>query len=141
MRRMKNSRGFTLIEIMVVVVILGILGALIVPNIIGRPDEARVTAARTDIQQIGTALELYRLDNGNYPSTDQGLDALVNQPSGYPEPRRWNPEGYLKSVPDDPWGEPYLYYEEDRTIEVYSFGADRKEGGEGIDADILLSEL
>ena len=99
------------------------------------------SAARTDIQQIGTALELYRLDNGNYPSTDQGLDALVNQPSGYPEPRRWNPEGYLKSVPDDPWGEPYLYYEEDRTIEVYSFGADRKEGGEGIDADILLSEL
>ena len=88
--QMSRARGFTLIEIMVVVVILGILGSLIVPNIIGRPDEARVTAARADIEAIGNALELYRLDNGDYPSTDQGLEALVTQPSGYPEPRRWN---------------------------------------------------
>lgn len=140
---MKASRmqGFTLIEIMVVVVILGILGALIVPNIIGRPDEARVTAARADIQQVGNSLELYRLDNGVYPSSDQGLDALVEEPAGFPEPRNWNPQGYLKRLPVDPWGEPYLYYNEDRTIEVYSFGADRKDGGEGIDADIRLSEL
>lgn len=136
-----HMKGFTLIEIMVVVVILGILGALIVPNIIGRPDEARVTAARADIQQVGNALELYRLDNGVYPSSDQGLDALVEEPSGFPEPRNWNPQGYLKRLPIDPWGEPYLYYSEDRTLEVYSFGADRKDGGEGIDADIRLSEI
>ncbi len=137
----RRTNGFTLIEIMVVVVILGILGALIVPNIIGRPDEARVTAARSDIQQIASSLELYRLDNGVYPSTDQGLDALVKEPSGFPEPRNWNPQGYLKRIPVDPWGEPYLYYNEDRNMEVYSFGADRKEGGEGIDADIRLSDL
>lgn len=136
-----RMEGFTLIEIMVVVVILGILGALIVPNIIGRPDEARVTAARADIQQVGNSLELYRLDNGVYPSSDQGLDALVEEPAGFPEPRNWNPQGYLKRLPVDPWGEPYLYYNEDRTIEVYSFGADRKDGGEGIDADIRLSEI
>lgn len=140
---MNTSRisGFTLIEIMVVVVILGILGALIVPSIITRPDEARVTAARSDIQSISNALELYRLDNSVYPSSDQGLGALVEEPSGFPEARRWNPQGYLKRLPIDPWDEPYLYYSEDRDIEVYSFGADRKDGGEGIDADIRLSEL
>ena len=120
--QMNRARGFTLIEIMVVVVILGILGSLIVPNIIGRPDEARATAARADIEAIGNALELYRLDNGDYPSTDQGLEALVTQPSGYPEPRRWNPEGYLKKLPVDPWDEPYLYFSEDRNFEVYSLG-------------------
>ena len=139
--RSQRVRGFTLIEIMVVVVILGILGALIVPNIIGRPDEARVTAARADIQAIANALELYRLDNSIYPSTDQGLEALVSEPSGYPEPRRWNADGYLKKVPVDPWGEPYLYISEDRTMEIYSYGADLQEGGEGVDADILLTEL
>jgi general secretion pathway protein G len=139
--RTRLARGFTLIEIMVVVVILGILGSLIVPNIIGRPDEARATAARADIEAIGNALELYRLDNGNYPSTDQGLEALVTQPSGYPEPRRWNPDGYLKKLPIDPWDEPYLYFSEDRTFEVYSLGADRQEGGEGVDADLRYSEL
>lgn len=141
MRSTGGSKGFTLIEIMVVVVILGILGALIVPNIIGRPDEARVTAAKSDIQAISNALELYRLDNGHYPSTDQGLEALVNKPSGYPEPRNWDPEGYLKSVPVDPWGEPYMYINEGRNYDIYSFGSDRKEGGEGVDADIRLSEL
>jgi general secretion pathway protein G len=139
--QMSRARGFTLIEIMVVVVILGILGSLIVPNIIGRPDEARVTAARADIEAIGNALELYRLDNGDYPSTDQGLEALVTQPSGYPEPRRWNSEGYLKKLPIDPWDEPYLYFSEDRTFEVYSLGSDRQEGGEGVDADLRYSEL
>ena len=139
--RTRLARGFTLIEIMVVVVILGILGSLIVPNIIGRPDEARATAARADIEAIGNALELYRLDNGNYPSTDQGLEALVTQPSGYPEPRRWNPDGYLKKLPIYPWDEPYLYFSEDRTFEVYSLGADRQEGGEGVDADLRYSEL
>ena len=138
---MRKMTGFTLIEIMVVVVILGILGALIVPNIIGRPDEARVTAAATDIQAIGNALELYRLDNGRYPSTEQGIEALVNQPTGYPAPRRWNPDGYLKKVPVDPWGEPYKFVSEGRAMDVYSYGADQKEGGEGVDADIALSKL
>lgn len=139
--RSQKVRGFTLIEIMVVVVIIGILGALIVPNIIGRPDEARVAAASADIQQVGNALELYRLDNGIYPSTDQGLEALVSEPSGYPEPRRWNADGYLKKLPVDPWGEPYLYISEDRTMDVYSYGADRQEGGEDVDADLFLTEL
>ena len=138
---MRKMTGFTLIEIMVVVVILGILGALIVPNIIGRPDEARVAAAATDIQAIGNALELYRLDNGRYPSTEQGIEALVNQPTGYPAPRRWNPDGYLKKVPVDPWGEPYKFVSEGRAMDVYSYGADQKEGGEGVDADIALSKL
>ena len=137
----KYSSGFTLIEIMVVVVILGILSALIVPNVIGRPDEARVAAAKLGVQQIGNALEYYRLDNGFYPSTEQGIEALVDAPSGFPEPRNWNSNGYLKSVPEDPWGEQYLYFSEDRDIDVYSFGADREEGGEGVDADIKLSEL
>jgi len=136
----KNS-GFTLIEIMVVVVILGILGALIVPNLISRPDEARVQAALSDIAQIGMALDLYRLDNGNYPSTDQGLEALVSEPSGFPEARRWNRDGYLKSVPEDPWGETYLFFSEDRNYEVYSYGADRKEGGEVFNKDLSSEDL
>jgi general secretion pathway protein G len=135
------SAGFTLIEVMVVVVILGILGALIVPNIISRPDEARVTAARIEIKQIESALQLYKLDNRNYPSTDQGLEALVSPPSGYPEAESWNPAGYLPKIPTDPWDEPYLYFSDENSIEVYTYGADKKEGGEQFDADILLSDL
>ena len=139
---MKASiQGFTLIEIMVVVVILGVLSALIVPNVISRPDEARAAAAKLGVQQIGNALEYYRLDNGFYPSSDQGLEALVAEPSGFPEPKNWSREGYLGTVPEDPWGEPYLYFNEDRSVDVYTFGADRQEGGEGVDADILLSDL
>ena len=139
---MKTSvHGFTLIEIMVVVVILGVLSALIVPNVISRPDEARAAAARLGVQQIGNALEYYRLDNGFYPSSDQGLEALVSQPAGFPEPKNWNREGYLNNIPEDPWGEPYLYFNEDRSVDVYTFGADRQEGGEGVNADIRLSEL
>ena len=136
-----GEKGFTLIEIMVVVVILGILGALIVPNVISRPDEARAAAARLGVQEIGKALEFYRLDNGFYPSTDQGIEALVSEPAGFPEPKNWNSEGYLKNIPEDPWGEPYLYFNEGRNVEVYTFGADREEGGEGVDADIKLSDL
>ncbi len=136
-----SNHGFTLIEIMVVVVILGVLSALIVPNVISRPDEARAAAAKLGVQQIGNALEYYRLDNGFYPSSDQGLEALVNQPAGFPEPKNWNEEGYLGNMPEDPWGEPYLYFSEDRTVDVYTFGADRQEGGEGVDADIRLSDL
>lgn len=138
----KRQAGFTLIEIMVVVVILGILGALIVPNVVSKPEEARVAKAKADIRAIATALEFYRMDNSNYPSTEQGLSALVTEPSGYPEARKWNPEGYLDKVPVDPWGEPYQYTSEgSHKFDVYSFGADRKEGGDGFDADILYSEL
>ncbi|MDK1024104.1 MAG: type II secretion system major pseudopilin GspG [Gammaproteobacteria bacterium] len=139
--RFKPERGFTLIEVMVVVVILGILGALIVPNIISRPDEAKVIAAKTDIQQLGVTLGMYRLDNGFYPSTEQGLEALVEEPNGFPEPRHWAADGYLSKIPVDPWDEPYLYINEGRNIEVYSYGADRQEGGESFDADLYLSEF
>ena len=140
-RPKRQAAGFTLIEIMVVVVILGILGALIVPNVIGRPDQAKVEAAKSDLRAIATALEMYRMDNGNYPSSDQGLDALVTQPSGYPEARRWNPDGYLPKVPKDPWDEPYLYVSEDNSYDVYTFARDRREGGEGYDTDLRYTEL
>jgi len=140
-RKWGQARGFTLIEIMVVVVIIGILIGLVAPNILGRVDKARVTAAKADIATLEQALEMYRLDNHNYPSTDQGLDALVNKPSGDPEPRNWNPEGYLKkkTVPLDPWGRAYQYVSpgpDGRPYDLYSLGADGREGGEGYDADI-----
>ena len=141
MKEMNRQSGFTLIEIMVVVVILGVLGALIVPNVIDQGDEARVQAAKSDIGTLGSALEMYRLDNSVYPSTEQGLEALVEQPTGFPEPRNWGPEPYVKKLKADPWGEPYYYFSEDRNFEIYSYGADRKEGGDGIDADISSNDL
>lgn len=133
-----SSRGFTLIEIMVVIVILGVLAALVVPNILGRPDEARVTAATADIQAVSNALDLYRLDNYNYPSTDQGLQALVSKPGGSPEAKNWNPDGYLKKVPKDGWGNEYQYLSPGAhgKFDLYSLGADGREGGEGLDQDI-----
>lgn len=139
----KKQNGFTLIEIMVVVVILGILGALIVPNIMGRTGEARVTAAKSDLRAIGNALNLYRLDNFNYPSTDQGLEALADKPGGFPEAKNWNPEGYLPKLPTDPWGNNYLYISPGThgPYDLYSQGADGKEGGEGPGSDILSWEL
>ncbi|MGK0222696.1 MAG: type II secretion system protein G, partial [Limisphaerales bacterium] len=97
----KHSQGFTLIEILVVVVILGILGAIVVPNLMSRPDATRVKAAEADVRALASALELYRLDNFQYPSSEQGLDALVQQPSGFPEPKNWNPDGYIKKLPAD----------------------------------------
>jgi general secretion pathway protein G len=140
---MRKEAGFTLIEIMVVVVILGILGALIVPNILGRTGEARVTAAQSDIRGIGNALNLYRLDNFNYPSTDQGLEALVSQPGGMPEAKNWNSEGYLPKLPKDPWGNNYLYISPGThgPYDLYSQGADGKDGGEDNAKDILSWEL
>lgn len=134
----KAAGGFTLIEIMVVVVILGILAALVVPKILSRPDQAKVTVARTDIESISQALELYRLDNGTYPSLDQGLEALVEKPTTPPLPKNWNPEGYLKKIPQDPWGNPYMYLYPGNhgKYDLYSFGADGREGGEGLDTDI-----
>ena len=134
----RRQTGFTLIEIMVVVVILGILAAMVAPKILSRPDQAKVTVARSDIETIAQALELYRLDNGLYPNLDQGLDALATKPTAAPEPRNWNPEGYLKKTPQDPWGNPYMYLQPGThgKYDLYSLGADGREGGEGLDADI-----
>ena len=134
----KNHSGFTLIEIMVVVVILGVLAAMVGPQILGRPDQAKVTVAQSDIESISQALELYRLDNGFYPTTDQGLQALVSRPSFSPEPKKWNPEGYLKKTPMDPWGNEYLYLQPGNNgkYDLYSLGADGREGGNNLDQDI-----
>ena len=137
----KTMSGFTLIEILIVVVILGILGAVVVPNILSRPDTARVQAAQTDLRALSQTLEIYRLDNFQYPSSEQGLESLVDRPSGFPEPKNWNPEGYLKKLPTDPWGSPYLYEKTGSSYSLTSLGADGQEGGEGFDADIRLNDL
>jgi general secretion pathway protein G len=131
-------RGFTLIEVMVVVAILAVLAALIVPKVMSRPDEARVVAARQDIASLLQALKLYRLDNLRYPSTEQGLAALVNRPTLPPAPSNWKSGGYLERLPRDPWGHPYQYLSPGLRgeIDVFSFGADGVAGGEGFDADI-----
>jgi general secretion pathway protein G len=133
-----GARGFTLIEIMVVVVILAILAALIVPRVMSRPDEARVIAAQQDIRTIVQALKLYRLDNLRYPSTEQGLAALVKPPAVPPLAPNWKTGGYLERMPKDPWGNPYQYLNPGLRgeIDVFSFGADGIAGGEGFDADV-----
>lgn len=130
------QRGFTLIEIMVVVVILGILATLVIPRIISRPDEARVVKAKQDILAIESALDLYKLDNGSYPTTDQGLQALVKKPTSDPIPTNWRP--YLKRLPIDPWQRPYQYLSPGQkgTIDVFTYGADGQPGGTKFNADI-----
>ena len=133
---MIKQRGFSLIEIMVVVVILGILSALIIPKIMSRPDEARKVKAKSDVLAIQNALDLYKLDNGFYPSTDQGLKALVEKPNTPPVPNHWHQ--YLKSVPVDPWDRPYNYLNpgQHSEIDVFTYGADGQPGGEGINQEI-----
>ncbi len=133
-----RARGFTLIEVMVVVVILAILAALIVPRIMSRPDEARVVAARQDVAAIVQALKLYRLDNLRYPTTEQGLAALTAAPTIPPAAPNWKAGGYLERLPKDPWGNPYQFLNPGLRgeIDVFSFGADGVAGGEGTDADI-----
>lgn len=135
---MKRNAGFTLIEVMVVVVILGILAAVVVPRIMDNPDKARIVKAKQDVQAMKNALDLYKLDNYSYPSTDQGLQALVQKPAGSPEPRNWKQGGYLENLPQDPWQSDYQYLNPGvhGEVDIFSLGADGRPGGEGINADI-----
>ena len=131
-----NQAGFTLIEVMVVVIILGILAAIVVPRVMNRPDAARVTKARQDIRAMESALNLYKLDNFVYPTTDQGLEALVNKPAGTPEPRNW--QQYMDRLPKDPWGNDYHYLSPGTKgdVDIFTYGADGQPGGDEINADI-----
>jgi len=135
-RSLRTTRGFTLIELLVVLVIIGVLGALIVPNLFSSVDDAKVTAARTDINTLVGALKRYRLDNQNYPGADQGLEALVRKPTAGNIPSNW--KSYLDKLPADPWGRPYQYVNPGvkGEIDVFSYGADGQAGGEGKNADI-----
>lgn len=134
----KKQQGFTLIEVMIVVVILGILASIVVPKIMGRPDEARATRTLQDIRAISAALDLYRLDNFSYPTTDQGLEALVHKPANLPQGAHWKQGGYLDQLPADAWGKPYFYMQPGAhgEFDLYSFGADGVEGGSEAGADI-----
>jgi len=134
----KKYRGFTLIEVMIVVVILGILASIIVPKIMGRPDEARATRTVQDIRAITAALDLYRLDNFSYPTTEQGLEALVTKPTGLAEDTNWKQGGYLDQLPVDAWGKPYFYLKPGihGEFDLYSYGADGVEGGTDAGTDI-----
>jgi general secretion pathway protein G len=140
LNRLQNSHrfqsGFTLIEVMVVVIILGILAAIVVPRVMDKPDVARVTKAKQDIRTLESALNMYKLDNFVYPTTDQGLEALVTKPSGTPEPRNW--KQYMPRLPKDPWGNDYQYLSPGTKgdIDIFTFGADGKPGGDGFNADI-----
>lgn len=133
----RQQSGFTLIEIMVVVIILGILAAIVAPNVIGRIDDAQVTRARQDIRGIESALKFYRMDNFAYPTSEQGLEALVSKPAD-PNIRNWKAGGYLDRLPKDPWGNQYQYLNpgQNGEIDIYTYGRDGRPGGEGIDADL-----
>ncbi|MEQ9241942.1 type II secretion system major pseudopilin GspG [Roseovarius indicus] len=136
--RGRRDAGFSLLELMVVVVILSILALVVVPRVIDRPDQARVARAQSDIAAISSAVNLYRLDNFRYPSTEQGLQALVTRPTSEPVPPNWATNGYMDRLPVDPWGQPYQYLEPGvhGDFDVFSYGADAAPGGTGIDADI-----
>ncbi|VXC16803.1 type II secretion system major pseudopilin GspG [Massilia sp. 9I] len=137
-QRKRRAGGFTLVEIMVVVVIIGILGALVVPKLLGRTGEARVTAAKTDIATMMQALKLYKLDNQRYPSTEQGLQALITKPTAGPAANGWKAGGYMEKLPKDPWGNAYQYLSPGihGEVDIFSLGADGQPGGTGEDADV-----
>lgn len=141
LRKSGRTKGFTLLEILIVILIIGLIAALVVPNLLGQHQKANVVATKVDIQRLEEILTFYHLDNQHYPSTDQGLEALVSEPSGFPEPRNWGPDPYIKKVPVDPWGNEYIYTNDGSDIEIYSRGADGEDGGNGFNADIRLSEL
>lgn len=128
----RRAAGFTLIEVMVVVVILGILAAIIVPKIMSRPEQARIVKVKQDLLAIQSALDLYKLDNGLYPTTDQGLQALVTKPSIQPVPRNWKSDGYLQEVPVDPWGQAYQYMNDNEKLKIFSYGPKGKDGNSEI---------
>ena len=136
-KQFRHQHGFTLIEIMVVVIILGILAAIVAPNVIGRIDDANLTRVQADLRGIENSLKFYRLDNFSYPTTEQGLEALVSRPAD-PNIRNWKAGGYLDRLPKDPWGNDYqyLYPGQNGEIDVYSFGRDGRPGGEDLDTDI-----
>lgn len=139
MKRLRqNQAGFTLIEVMVVLAILGLIASMVVPNIMGSATKARVSKAVSDITKLEQMLDMYKLDNARYPTTEQGLEALVEMPTDDPEPRNYPADGYMKRLESDPWGNDYLYLSpgENGTIDIYSLGADGEEGGEGENADI-----
>ena len=138
MNRIKKQAGFTLIEIMVVIVIIGILASVVVPRVMDNPDKARTAKAKHDIQALESAIDIYRLDNFTYPTTDQGLEALVTKPGGSPEPKNWKNGGYIKKLRKDPWGNDYLYLHPGQhgEMDIYSLGADGAPGGDGVFADI-----
>lgn len=137
-RRKKADAGFSLIELMVVVVILSILAVVIVPRVMDRPDQARIARAKSDLAALSSAVNLYRLDNFNYPTTEQGLQALVTRPTSPPIPQNWAPNGYIDRIPTDPWGRAYQYLSPGvhGPFDIFSFGANGVAGGTGADADI-----
>lgn len=137
----QRSGGFTLIEVMMVVLIMGLLLAIVVPNMWGQGEKARQAAAKSGIRNIASALDMYRIDNGHYPSTEQGLQALVSRPSGFPEPKSWGPEPYMRKLPLDPWENEFVYMLEGRSFEIVSLGQDGAEGGEDLAADIRYSQI
>ena len=138
-----QKKGFTLLELMVVLVILGALIGMVAPNILGRSDDAKVSVAKTQIRNLMSALDLYKLDNGNYPATAQGLDALVSKPTGFPEAKNWKSGGYVKKLPLDPWGNDFVYISPGATgdYDLIALGSDGREGGDENAADLSQDDL
>lgn len=141
-KRQSKNRGFTLLEMLVVVLIIGLIVSVVVYNVAREPDKARAKTTRVQIESFGTALQAYKLDNGHYPSTEQGLEALVERPGGFPEPKHWGPDPYInkKKIPQDKWGNDYIYSNDGRNYLIISYGADGEQGGEDVAADIRSDE-